>query len=248
MPPNKQPPRAGKKDAAPRRPAKAKGALPVPRTAPKRRPQGWRHHPAVRAGGGALALAVAALVVWQVIQLRERSAEKKAAVRAVEDFERALSVLQAPISGLFQALATVPGEFKEGKMGPVDFKTATDGWLGELRKLSDGLRKEKVPAKLEDAKALLVQGIVGWIDAVKAFQIAAATNEPGVRDQALAQGKNLEYHAGILYANGQQALSEERRRLGIGPPSSPDAPEPPSLIKIPDEEAPPGAAPQVPSG
>lgn len=228
-----------------RKPVRARGAVPVPKVAPKRVRRAWYQQRPIQVIGALLIVAFVAILVKAGLDFKATRDQRKENLRAVEQFERAVQLLQGPNSEVFTAFNKAPGDFQAGAMSAADFKAQTDTWLETMRKLDQGLRKRQIPTglpSLEEARALLVQGTMVYIDAVKSFELAAGLTDPAQRDAAIAQGNNLKHHADAVYAMGQRRL--QRLKTSLGGKGGEDLLGP---VQLPNEQAPP-PPPEDPSG
>lgn len=232
------------KNAPTRRPAKAKGTLPAPKVGPRRLLVPWHRRTPFRVAGGVVIVSLLGVAAWQVLRVRAGAAERREAQGAVRQFERRLNLLQSSLQEVAESMSSDPERFRSGEMPAEEFKAATDTWLQEFRRMVGELQGRQVPPELEESKALYIQGATIYIDAIKAFQLAAAAEDPALREQAIDHGSTVFYHAGFVLGNGQRALQEEKRRLGIDQGA---AGEPLDLpIQIPQED-PPGRPAPAPS-
>lgn len=228
-----------------RKPVRARGAVPVPKVAPKRVRRVWYKQRPIQAIGILVIVAFLAILVKAGLSFKDARDQRKDNLKAVEQFERAVELLQGPNAEIFTAINKAPQEFQSGAMSAADFKAQTDTWLATMRKLDEGLRKQKIPSGLpsfEEARALLVQGTMVYIDAVKSFQLAAGLTDPAQRDAAIAQGNSLKHHGDAVYGMGQRRL--QRLKTSLGGEGGEDLLGP---VQLPNEEAPP-PPPQDPTG
>jgi hypothetical protein len=238
--------RTSQRNPTSRRPAKVKGSLPSPVMAPQHLHRAWYRRPPVLVLGGLVLLALLGFGVWKGFQLRAESQERKQQQRAVRLYERNLALLQAPVKPIFQELTRSPDQFLAAELTREEFKAQTDTWVTGFEKLFRELQRRdgEVPAHLQEANALFAQGAVVYLDSVKSFQTAALATEPAVRDLAIQQGKNLAYHAGIIFGNGIRAVEEQKRRLKMEVTELNTILDDPVLI--PEETVP--AQPTIPGG
>lgn len=224
------------KNAPVRKPIKARGALPVPRQAPKRSFVPWYRRRGNQVIGGIVALALVGLGIKMGLDIKDRSETKKQNIAAVRRFENKLQLLQSPMQDIFTAMNQAPKEFLDGKLSPEDFKEQTETWLTEMRKLDSGLRQREIPPNqvaLIEARALLVRGTVVYIDGIKSYQLASTLTDPAARQQAVALGNNTIAHGTSVFGMGQRAIEDLKKRYGLvkddilGP------------VDLPPEEAPP---------
>lgn len=206
------------KSAPPRKPIKARGALPTPKTSPVRVQRRWYHRRELQSIGVVIVLIAIVLITRAVLDWREDRAEHKQQVRQVRAFERKLQLLLLPNGDLLQAINRAPGELQAGTLPPEEFIKQTEVWLEKFRALDLALRERKVPPtfkSLVEARAMLVQGSVVYIDAVKQFQAAAAIADPAIRAKVLKEAQSTIIHATSIFGNGQRAIAALRVRLGL---------------------------------
>jgi len=248
------------KSASTRKPMKARGALPSPKISPKRVSRKWYHRRDYQAMAVVIFLIAAVLATRAVLDWREDRADRKQQVRQVRSFERKTQLLQAPMKEVFEAINKAPAELQAGTFPPEEFTKQTEVWLEKFRALDLGLRERQVPPtfkSLVEARAMLVQGTVVYIDAIKQFQAAAALTDPAARAKVIKEAQSTFSHGTSIFGNGQRALAALRVRLGIDksdpnnpllgpiqlpPEVLPDAP-PPGADQgggIPAEQLPPG--------
>lgn len=224
-----------------KKPVRARGAVPVPRQAPKRSNKVWYQRRLFQVLAGILVVIFVALVVKLILDWRKDVEAKADRLKTVEQFERAAQLLQGNMSQVFEGMNKAPTEFKDGKLSAEDFKAQTEIWLTRFRELDSGLRKRRIPSNvtsLEEARAMMVQGAMVYIDAAKSFQLAASLTDPAARDSAITQGNNLIHHANSVYGMGQRRLQQLKTSYGgeggedlLGP------------IQLPSEDAPPPPPP-----
>jgi len=189
------------------------------------------------------------------------SKEHADAVRAVQQFDRKVQDVQSPLSSVLSATTKTTADFAAGKLPKDEYLKQVDSWLAQFRSSDTDLRKRKIATtmpRLEEARAMFVDGVIVFIDAAKSFQLAGTAADPAIRDQAIKQGNNLISHGTTLVFTGQRILQELKQENGLvkATPGAPGAsPEPdvspaPPAIQLPTEEAPvPGtAAGGVPGG
>jgi len=219
---------------------KARGALPAPVVAPRRVNLPWYKRPKVQLG---IAFAVVFLGVFLfnvVKDIREGSDEKKLQVRSIEQFERRLQLLNAPLAAVYQALQTSPDQFLAGSLSLDDYRTQAEGWVEEFRKLYTGIREAEVREDLEplvEAKALFSQGSVVLLDAAKAY-LQAASVEGAPRQELIDLGRNLLSHGGAVVNMGEIQIQRVKNEFDLNDPPA----ELPAPV-IPEEAAPPPQPP-----
>jgi hypothetical protein len=224
-----------KEQASSRKPVKARGALPAPVTAPKRVEVTWykRRQFQVAIVFGAIFLAVLAFNV--IRDLREGSREEKLQVRSIQQFERKLQLLNAPLTEVYQSLQTSTEQFVAGTVAAEEYRRQADGWVEEFRKLYVGIKETEVRAGLDsllEAKALFTQGAVVLLDGAKIFQQASSTEGPA-REASISLGRNLLAHGGAIIGMGERRIQEAKNDFDLNDPPA-ELPEP----VIPEEEAP----------
>lgn len=225
----------------PRKTIRARGAIPAPVVAPKRVLIPWYKKRGSQAGLAFLALLLVLFLVNVISDLSDSREKKRLEVRAVEQFERKVALLNAPLGAVFQSLKPATDALKAGTLPPEEYKKLAKGWVEEFRKLYTGIKGTKVPADLEgllEAKALYAQGSLLLVDAAK---ILAQASGPE-RDAAFTLAQNLLSHAGAVTTMGEREFQRLKNELELNDPTV-DLPE----ALIPEEEAPvPPAAPPVP--
>jgi hypothetical protein len=233
------------KQATQRRPIKARGALPSPRTAPQRVTRVWYKRPGYRLVGAALLILLIAGTVATVLNIRESSRIRNRDVQAVRQFERKVQLLQTPATSTFQAMNQAPGEFLLGTMPPEEFRSQAEGWSEEFRKLNAGLKSGALGTPLEtleEARGLYVQGTMFYIDAAKSFALASRFSAAPDRQEAIRLGRNLLAHGAAVVGMGERQMQKLRNRFGLNPETGTPPQELP--VQLPEEEAavaPPGA-------
>lgn len=228
-----------------KRPIKARGAAPAPKVAPRRVSVVWYRKRSVQIVGALGVLAVLGVAVLLFFQWRRGVEERRREQRAIRQFDRSISVLAVSLQKTEQEMSTEPQRFKSGELSQEDFKKKTEEWQNAFTDLSTELRQKTVPDKLEESRALLVEGAVLYLDAVKVFQTAAAIQDQALRDQALQQGTNIANHAGFSLGMGRRSLEREKRLAGIASEGASFLDQP---IPLPEEEVvpQPPVPPQVP--
>ena len=235
------------KNAPPRKPVRARGALPVPKSAPKRSRSAWYMLP----GYQLVAIAVGIALIGTFLKvggdwLHSRK-DRQANTQAVRKFDQKYQLAKAPASQILPGLAGISGDIKSGKLTAADLKKQTDGWLAELRKLDTSLRSATIPPtlpELDEVRAALVQGNVVGIDAVKGIQLAAANADAGAKEQALKLVLNVAGHSQNITTAAEAKLAALKVRFGVGrrPAASSDTAPGPAPIQLPSEESPGGQA------
>ncbi|HEX2052603.1 MAG TPA: hypothetical protein VHJ78_02610 [Actinomycetota bacterium] len=233
------------KQPAPRKPVKARGALPAPKVAPQRDTTPWYKKTRTRVLFGIAALLVLAFVVNLVLDARERAESRRRDVRAVEQFERRVQDLNLDIQGVYQALGEAPGAFLAGAIPQPEFRTAAEGWVESFRRLNQRIRAVEIPADIEglqETKAHYVQASTIYIDAAKMFVAAADTPDPAARERATVLARNTFVHAVAVYSMGDRELTKLKNEFELN-----DPPEDPPAPTLPEEEPPmPPPAPAAP--
>lgn len=230
-----------KKPPPPRKTVKAKGAIPTPVVAPKRVVLPWYKKRGNQVGVAFLSLLLILFLVNVFSDLKDSREKKRLEVRAVEQFERKVSLLNAPLNAVFQSIQPTTDGLVAGTVPVEDYRKAADIWLQEFRKLYVGIKDSKVPSDLEslvEAKALYSQGALIYVDAAKVYIQAAAAAGPD-REAALTLAENLLTHAGAVASMGEREFQRLKNDLELNDPVV-ELPE----ALIPEEEAPlPPAAP-----
>ncbi|MGI8427556.1 MAG: hypothetical protein ACR2FO_09325 [Actinomycetota bacterium] len=232
------------KKPPPRKPVRARGAIPVPKTAPPRSRSAWYH----RSGYQLIAIAVGIALIGTVLKvggdwLRTRK-ETKVNTQAVRKFDRKYQLAKSPLGEVLSSMAAAPDGVTSGKLPPPELKKQADLWLTEFRKLDTQLRSTDIPPglpELDETRALLVQGNIVLIDSVKSLQLGATTPDTATRDLALKQSLNIAAHGQNLVTSGETKLTALKVRFGVGKrPATPDgaAESSPAPIQLPSEEAP----------
>jgi hypothetical protein len=214
---------------------KARGALPAPVVAPRRVNLPWYKRRNVQLG---IAFAVIFLGVFLfnvVKDIREGSDDKKLQVRSIEQFERRLQLLNAPLAAVYEALQTSPDQFLAGSLSLDDYRKQAEGWVEEFRKLYTGIRDAEVREDLEplvEAKALFSQGSVVILDAAKTL-LQAASVEGASREALIDLGRNLLSHGGAVVNMGELQIQRVKNEFDLNDPPA----EIPAPV-IPEEQAP----------
>lgn len=233
-----------------RRPAKARGTLAVPRMSPKRLLTPWYRRGPSMAAMIVIALGLLGLGVKVFTDVQSRSRSHKQEQQTIQLFQRGLQILQSPMQDVFTSINSAPQDFKAGTLSPEDFKRETLTWLEAFRKLDAGIRARPIPPgqrALEEAKVLLLQGAVAYIDAVKIFGLASAQTTPELRDQVIEQAQTTFAHATDVFGMGQRRLAGEMRRSGLER-RDPAKPNPllDQPLQLPSETPPPPPPPAPP--
>lgn len=210
--------KSAKQKAPPRKTIKARGALPVPRIAPKRSFTVWYKRRGIVVIGGILALGLLAGAVLITRNIIDNISTKKESGRAVGNFDRKVKLLQQPFQQVLGDMNKAPQEFAAGQLPAAEYKKVAGAWVEEFRKLDKGLRERTVPPNLPglaQARAHFVQGTVLYIDAAKTFQLSADLTDPVLRDEAIKQGNNMIAHATSVYGLGQRRLIALKKQFGL---------------------------------
>lgn len=225
----------------PRKTIKARGALPAPVVSPKRVVLPWYKKRGNQAGIAFLALLLTLFLFNVFSDLSDSREKKRLEVRAVKQFERKVSLLNAPLGAVFQSIKPATDGLVAGTVPVEEYRKAANVWLEEFRKLYTGIKGTKVPADLEglvEARALYSQGALIYLDAAKVLIQAAAV--PGAEREATKKlGESLLAHAEAVATMGEREFQRLKNRLELNDPvvRLPKAP-------IPEEEVPlPAAAP-----
>lgn len=240
------------KQPPPRKPVKARGALPAPRVAPQRDTTPWHQKTKNRVLIGVLALLLIGFAAKLVLDARERAEETRADVRAIEQFERRLQDLNLDVQPTYQSLSEAPGNFQAGTLPQPEFRSLAENWVDSFRRMNQGIRAIEVPADLDglqEAKALYVNAATLYIDAAKIFLAAADTTDPPARERANNLARNTFLHAAAVYATGDRAMARIKNDYELNDPPA-ELPVP----SYPEEEisfpppAPPTPEPGADSG
>lgn len=204
-----------RKGAEVRRPIKAKGSLPAPKTSPTRRKTPWRQSRWLKIFAGVVVLGLVALGVQQFFAARESSKKQEREKLQVGSFDRSLSLIDQSLQKTLQEMDFAPSQITSGQMSPDELKTETGIWLGELRKAYRQLANMQVPQGLEESRALLVQAAVISIDAAKLTEVAAKTGDPAIRYAILENMRNVIEHSKAVYTTGRRALAVQKAKVGL---------------------------------
>lgn len=219
-----------------RKPVKARGALPSPRVAPQRDTTPWHGKTKFRVLLGVVAVILIAIAVKLVMDARDRAAETRADVRAVEQFERKVQDLNLDIQPVYEALGQAPGAFLAGALPEAEFRNQANGWVESFRELNRGIRTLQIPSDipaLQEAKASYVQASTIYIDAAKIFATAPDISDPAARERAAVLARNLFLHAAAVYGMGDRFMTELKNEYELNDPPA-DLPAP----TTPEEEVP----------
>lgn len=233
------------KQTTQRRPVKARGTLPTPRTAPPRVTRVWYKRRGYQLVGAALLLTIIAVGVTTVLNIRESSRLRARDVRAVRQFDRKVQLLQTPASSIFESMNQAPADFLAGTMPAEEYRTQAESWIEEFRKLNTGLKSGPLGsplATLEEARALYVQGTVIYIDAAKSFALASRLSAPD-REEAIKQGRNLLYHGSTVLGMGERQMQKLRNRFGLNEEEAKGTPPRQMPVQLPEEELAPAPPP-----
>jgi hypothetical protein len=226
-----------KKDAAStRKPIKARGALPAPVVAPRRVSLPWYRRRNVQLGIAFGVIFLGVFLFNVVKDLREGSSDKKLQVRSIEQFERKLQLLNAPLAGVYQAIQTSPDQLLAGTLSVDDYRTQAEGWVEEFRKLYSGIKSAEVREDVEplvESKALFSQGSVILLDSAKAH-LQAASVEGAPRDELIKLGRNLLTHGSAVIGMGEREIQSVKNEFDLNDPPA----EMPAPV-VPEEDAPP---------
>lgn len=252
MPKTKQP--------APRKPVKARGALPAPRVAPQRDTTPWYQRTRFRVLMALAGLVIIAVGVKMVLDARERAEERRRDVRSIEQFERRVQDLNLDIQAVYEQLSLAPGQFLAGVLPEADYRTQAESWIEDFRELNTGIRNAEVPDDLEtlvEAKAHYVQATTIYIDAAKVFLSAAHIPDPAQREASTVLGRNLFLHAAAVYGMGDREIVRIKNEFDLNDPEAelpapqlmeeevPIPPPPPPAPGDPSTVAPPAPAPEA---
>ena len=236
-----------KKDpASTRKPIKARGALPAPVVAPRRTNLPWYKRRNVQLGIAFGVIFLGVFLFNVVKDLREGEGDERLQIRSIEQFERKLQLLNAPLGGVYEAMQTSPDQFLAGTLPVDDYRKQAEGWVEEFRKLYTGIKTAEIREDLEpllEAKALFSQGSVLLLDAAKAHLSAASVEGPP-RDESIKLGRNLLTHGSSVINMGERQIQKVKNDFDLNnPPVELPAPV------IPEEEAqpPPAPVPETPA-
>lgn len=207
-----------------------------------------------------LILLLLALGVQQFFAFRSRARAKEAERREIERFERQLSVLSVQMSQPLQEMTSEPDRFVRGELPQEEFKAKTQGWVTALRTVLEEMSTRQPSPSLLEPHSLFQQGVALFLDAARAFDLAADTEEGEFRTRAVDQGKLLMTRAEAIITMASRLLEIEKGKRGIGEPSGildqppqpppidvPLAPPPLGEIPVP-EEPPPSEEVEEPAG
>lgn len=204
-----------KKAEPTRRPAKAKGALPAPRVAPRRVRVPLHRRRPVQVIAILLVLTLAGVVFLQFSRAREETAERNAEKRAIRRFDSSVKLIETSLSKAIGEMSQIPEQFRSGATDAATFKAKTDEWVKTFRDAANSLAEKTVDDSLEEARALFHHGAIYYVDAVKLYQTASGEADAAQRNALLDQGRNLTDHAGKVMGLGKRALIIEKTRVGI---------------------------------
>lgn len=228
-----------RKGAPARRPVKAKGTLPAPRVAPARAYRPIHRRPGVLIAAGIVLAALVGVAIWQTVAWRQRARGREELAAAIRRFDRAVALLQAPVRDVLVQMTSSPDGLASGQVSADDFRAQTEKWTTELRRLADELRTRSVPTELDEARSMMIQGAALYLDAAKVLALAASAEDAALRDQVLAEGRNVLYHADFVWGNGQRTLQQIKRDLGLAREGETPLLDTPR--QEPQEEAPPAS-------
>jgi hypothetical protein len=180
----------------------------------------------------------------QFRKARQRAETKRNEKSAVRRFDSGIKLVESSIATARGEMGTVPEQFNGGQMDAKTFQVKTDEWLKVFRAATKSLSERNTPDALEEGRALLYQGAIFYIDAIKAFQVAAATSDAELRKKGVDQGRNLTDHAAKVFGLGKRELIKQKKRVGLPDPDERLFLEQP--IPLPVEEVSP--QPPVPEG
>lgn len=203
---------AKSKSSAQRKPVKARGSLPAPRTAPKRNSVPIHKRRPLQIAAGVVILAVIGLVVWRILEARGETEQER---RAIRRFENSANLLLNGLSETVNDMSTKPTELGAGFTPPDQFQAAADEWIKKLREVNVSLREKRIPSELNEARSLSVHSVLFFLDAAKSFRLAAQVPEGETRVAAIANGENLMSHAQSLIALFQRELNRVKLELGM---------------------------------
>jgi hypothetical protein len=227
----------GKNKGAPaRRPVKAKGTIPAPRTGYRAARKPWYKHRQFQVVGGLIVLVLLGFAVYQFTSWRDRVEARDKEKKAVKAFNDKVQAIQGDITDPLTDMSTKPEQFKNGQIKADEYTTAAQGWLAKFQDMATELRSQNPPAGLQDVRARMVESSVIFIDAIRTYQLAAQTGEPSVRDQAVLLASRAREHAMTIYGNALWGLNNEKKRVGLPTSEFGDAPQ------LPQEDVQPAPA------
>lgn len=221
---------AKSKSASQKRPVKARGTIPAPRTAPKRNFVPIHRRRPVQAAAALVTILLIALIVWRVLDARAEDRRKE---RAIERFDNSVITLFTGINDTVEAMSSDPAQYGAGLLAPDDFRPRTEEWVENIREVNVSLRAREVPSELATAKALSVNAALIYLDAAKSFRLAAKLGEGEARVEAIGHGENLMAHAQSLLGLYQREIGRIKVELGMITPAEAGLDQ---EIQLPPEE------------
>jgi hypothetical protein len=234
------------KQTAPRKPIKARGALPTPRMAPARVTKVWYKRRGNQLIGVALILVLTVIGITTALNIRESSRTRARDVKAIRQFDRKVQLLQTAGSTVFQSVNQAPTDFLAGTMPAEEYRVQAERWVEEFRKLNSGLRSGPLGSPLdalEEARGLYVQGTVIYVDAAKSLALASRFSATPDREEAIKQGRNLLTHGSAVLSMGERQMQKLKDRFGLNQNQETGTPPQQIPVQLPEEEAAPAAQP-----
>jgi hypothetical protein len=221
---------AKSKSSAQRKPVKARGSLPAPRTAPKRNFVPIHRRRPIQIAAGVVILALIGLVIWRALDARGDVEQER---RAIRRFENSANLLFNGLSQTVNDMSSQPTQLGAGITPPDQFQAAADAWIKELREVNVSLREKKIPSELHEARSLSVHSVLFFLDAAKSFKLAAQVPEGETRVAAIANGENLMVHAQSLITLFQREMNRVKLEVGMVSESESGLDKP---LELPPEE------------
>lgn len=220
----------------PRKPVKAKGALPAPVTAPERQEVPWYRRPRNLAIAAIAVVFLTVLGVKTGMDLAERADQRERQTRALEQFQRRIQLLNADIGPIFEQASNSPGAYLAGALPEEEFQAQADDWVETFRRYSQGLRETDVPEdmeRLQESRGLFLQSALIYLDGAKTFALAPSIGDAARREEALVLARNELLHASAVLSMAERRFVDAQNELGLNDPPA-DLPQ----VQLPEEEAP----------
>lgn len=221
---------AKSKSSAHRKPAKAKGSLPAPRIAPKRKDVPIHKRRPLQIAAAVVIAGIIGLLIWRALDARGDSEKER---RAIRRFENSANLLFNGLNETVSEMSTQPTELGTGLTPPDQFQARSDEWIKKLREVNESLREKKIPSELNEARSLAVHSVLFFLDAAKSLKLAAQVPEGDARVAAIANGENLMSHAQSLIALFQREMNRVKLEHGMVSRTESGLNEP---IELPPEE------------